>query len=421
MEHENENIVAQILSENMWLMEPSKLESVLDSVSKFDLQKEVNPELINLFNSSDAANPTLFKIENGTAVIPVNGPIIKRGGLIAWILGISSYETIGKQFNAALADKKVKSILFSVDSPGGSVNGVETLSNLIFESRSLKPSMAFIDQGTSAAAWISTSCGYSVLSGETATTGSIGVVGCHLSYQDAIKKLGIKAHIFSSGKFKKIGHKFADLSASDKKEIQENFDYLHSIFLKAITRNTGIKEYKLSSDVREAKVFYGSQGVDAGLAHKIMDRKSAMAMLHNVANKNTSFAANKSKTRLSYNSGTTKNMSTNKEIKSQMEPKLEIKKFGLMKFVEELRKCETTDELSKLEIDIMAELNRRLDSADSHLDESRANALKKDITAICKNERSRLMAIPRQKKEMAERNLGAQVGRARFPHGSIGK
>ena len=104
-----------------------------------------------------------------------------------------------------------------------------------------------------------------------------------------------------------------------------------------------------------------------------------------------------------------------------MEPKLEIKKFGLMKFVEELRKCETTDELSKLEIDIMAELNRRLDSADSHLDESRANALKKDITAICKNERSRLMAIPRQKKEMAERNLGAQVGRARFPHGSIGK
>ena len=410
---EHENIIASILSENMWMIQPEKLESFLDLVYNYDLQKEVSPELVNTFNESAAANPKLFKIEGSTAILPIVGPLVKRGGLIAWLLGFGSYETIGSMFNAALADKTVKSICLVVDSPGGQVSGLETLSNLIFESRGIKPSMAFCDQATSAACWIASSCDYTVLSGQTATIGSIGVTGCHMSYLQAAKKIGVKPTIFSSGKFKSIGHKFADLSAVDKQELQKSFDHLHGLFLKAIVRNTGIPEYKLSDDLKNSKVFYGKQGVDCGLVHKIMDRKSAMAMLHNVANKNTSFAANKSKTRLSYNSGTTKNMSTNKEIKSQMEPKLKLEKMGLMALVSEIKKITDIDTLAKFEADISAELTRRFDSADNHLDEKKADTLKRDITQICKVERNRLLSIPIQQQELAERKIGESIAKGR--------
>ncbi len=100
---------------------------------------------------------------------------------------------------------------------------------------------------------------------------------------------------------------------------------------------------------------------------------------------------------------------------------MEIQKFGLMKFVEAIRACPDIETLAKFEVDVMAEIERRLEASDNHISTTKSEGLKKDLTAIFKNERFRLLSIPKQQQELAERDLGAQVGRGKFPHQSIGK
>src|SRR5690348_10439868 len=58
------------------------------------------------------------------AVIPIRGVISNRSGLMSNISGGTSIEKLRASFRAALADPGVSAILFDVDSPGGSVEGV---------------------------------------------------------------------------------------------------------------------------------------------------------------------------------------------------------------------------------------------------------------------------------------------------------
>ena len=96
-----------------------------------------------------------YEVIDGVAVIPVHGVIAKRANLFSAISGGVSTELVGQEIQMALEDRSVQSILLDVDSPGGSVDGLPELANLIFESRDQKKIVALAN-GTmaSAAYWI---------------------------------------------------------------------------------------------------------------------------------------------------------------------------------------------------------------------------------------------------------------------------
>lgn len=55
----------------------------------------------------------------GVAVIPVHGALVPRGNTMTACMGTSSYDRIGAQLDAALADPEVRQIALDIDSPGG--------------------------------------------------------------------------------------------------------------------------------------------------------------------------------------------------------------------------------------------------------------------------------------------------------------
>ena len=59
------------------------------------------------------------------------------------ISGASSYELIARDFTAALENPQIKGIILDIDSPGGEVNGVSELSNMVFAARGKKPVVAY--------------------------------------------------------------------------------------------------------------------------------------------------------------------------------------------------------------------------------------------------------------------------------------
>jgi capsid assembly protease len=87
-----------------------------------------------------------YSVEGTTAIIPIEGVIGKKMNLFADISGGTSSQLVEKDFQTALADPSVKSILLVIDSPGGQVDGTENLANVIHAARGKgKPIVALGD------------------------------------------------------------------------------------------------------------------------------------------------------------------------------------------------------------------------------------------------------------------------------------
>jgi len=206
-----------------------------------------------------------YEIENGVAVIPVQGVIAKRMNMFSRISGGASTELIARDLKSALEDPKVKSILLYIDSPGGSVDGTQELANMIFEARDQKQIVAYTDGlMASAAYWIGSAAQKIYISGDTVQVGSIGVVAQHVDISKAEERVGVKTTEIVAGKYKRIASRYAPLTEDGQKTLQEAVDYIYSVFVNDVAKFKGISEEKALS-MADGKVFIGKQAIEVGL------------------------------------------------------------------------------------------------------------------------------------------------------------
>lgn len=185
-----------------------------------------------------AATQRPAPIVGGIAVLPISGTIMPRGGGFFFeLFGLTSAESIGQKFAAAVADSSVGAIILDVNSPGGSVQGIDELSKQIFDARGSKPIVAVANHlAASAAYWIATAADELVVtpSGEV---GSVGVFAAHTDISQALERDGIKTTLISAGKYKVEGNPYQPLSEEAQAAYQARVDQYYSMFTGAIARN----------------------------------------------------------------------------------------------------------------------------------------------------------------------------------------
>jgi len=168
----------------------------------------------------------------------------------------------------ALNDSGVGKIILYIDSPGGTVDGTFDLANFIFNNRGQKPIIAYTDGMMLSAAYaIGAAADAVFISGDTTMVGSIGIVAAHEDYSKLEEKIGIKTTEIYSGRYKRIISQYAPLSEEGKKTIQDEVDYLYSIFINDVAkfRGTTSKDVlsRMSTDAK--RIFIGHQAITAGL------------------------------------------------------------------------------------------------------------------------------------------------------------
>jgi len=208
-----------------------------------------------------------YQVENGVAIISIDGIIAKKMNLMTQISGGVSTQLIKKDFERALADPDVTAILLDIDSPGGTVDGTEELATAIYEARleGLKPIVAYTDGiMASAAYWIGSSADGVYISGDTPWVGSIGVVTAHVDYSKWEEKVGIKTTEIFAGKYKRIDSEYAPLSKEGAQYLQDQVDYIYSLFSNSVSRNREIPLAALG-DWGDGRIFIGKQAIGAGL------------------------------------------------------------------------------------------------------------------------------------------------------------
>jgi len=222
-----------------------------------------------------------YAMEGSTAIVNIEGVLAKKANMFMDISGGTSMQMIESDFKAAMSDPEVKAIVLSIDSPGGTVDGTESLANLIYNARGSKPIVAIAD-GTmaSAAYWIGSAADKIYAADNSTKVGSIGVVATHEDYSQAEHAAGVKITEITAGKYKRIASSHEPLSQDGRASIQSMVDHIYSNFVETVARNRSVGVAKVSDEMADGRIFLGQQAVKAGLVDGVSTMAAQVAALN---------------------------------------------------------------------------------------------------------------------------------------------
>ena len=134
------------------------------------------------------------------AVVPVLGPLAKRGSFLDSLFGFGNYEDVQARVDAATADPSIDAILLEIDSPGGEAAGAFDLADKIYAARGSKPVWAIANDSAFSAAYAIGSAADKLFLTRTGGVGSIGVlVAAHVDQSGYDEKQGVKVTTLFAG------------------------------------------------------------------------------------------------------------------------------------------------------------------------------------------------------------------------------
>jgi capsid assembly protease len=204
------------------------------------------------------------------AVIPMIGMITHRMSLMSQVSGGGggSTEALTAQFRQALGDTNCKAIVFDVDSPGGSVEGVIELASEIYGARKTKPIVAVVNSmAASAAYWLASAAG-EVVCTPSGQCGSIGVFAKLPDISEALKSEGITVNLIKAGKYKAEGDPSQPLSDEARAFWQSQVDSMYSSFVKAVAQQRGTSQTAVRDGYGEGRCLLATDALKAGLADR---------------------------------------------------------------------------------------------------------------------------------------------------------
>jgi len=259
--------ILQAVYSNSWAIQPEKLDGIIeflqirDSGYVFDAE-EVQDRIGAQSGSGD-------EIRGGVQVLPLMGILSKRMDMMTEISGGTSLDGFVKRFDVAMSDPQVSAIVIDVDSPGGSVYGVQETSDHVYKARGIKPITAVANSlMASAAYWVGSAADQIVItpSGEV---GSIGVVALHVDTSGADEKLGLKYTLISAGEHKTEGNAYEPLDDDARGTIQKRVDEYYDAFLSAVARNRGIGKSEVRKSYGQGRVAGAREAKTLGMVDRI--------------------------------------------------------------------------------------------------------------------------------------------------------
>lgn len=216
-----------------------------------------------------------FAIIDGIAVIEIAGTLVHRGAWIGQSSGLTSYEGIAAQLQAALADLAVQGIALDIDSFGGEVAGAFDLADRIRAARAQKPIHAFVTEHALSAGYVLASQADRIILPRTGAVGSIGVVALHTDMSGALDQKGIAVTLVHVGSHKIDANPYQPLPEAIHNRMQRELEVVRFLFAETVAAGRGDRLSQAAALASEAAVFRGADAIAAGLADEIADPVTA--------------------------------------------------------------------------------------------------------------------------------------------------
>lgn len=216
--------------------------------------------------------------DGAVAVIPVYGVLTHRAHAKSISTPMTSTEELAMQIRNAVASPDVSSIVLDVDSPGGSVFGVQEVSDTIMSLRGSKPIIAVANaQAASGAYWIASQADELVVT----PSGAVGSIGAFMAHDDKSEKYakdGVKRTFVYAGKYKVEGHDTGPLEGEGLAHAQNMVDTFYSAFVRAVAKGRGVSvEAVRGAEFGEGRMVLARQAVAGGMANRVATLEQVIA------------------------------------------------------------------------------------------------------------------------------------------------
>ncbi len=242
------------------LIEPGALRIALSA-----LAAAANPERLAAAHGAPAS-----KSSGTVAVIPIQGLIMPKATWMSDLMGWSDLETITDQVNQCAQDSRIKTVLFDVNSPGGSSDGVTECADSIYQLRDSKKTVAISRYSMASAAYWLGSAASTIVAAPLSTTGSIGCWMLHVDQSKALEAEGITATIIKAGKYKVEANPFQALTPEAKEFLTSQVDTTYSAFVASVAKFRGTTPGQVRAGYGEGRSLLDQDAKAAGLVDSVL-------------------------------------------------------------------------------------------------------------------------------------------------------
>jgi signal peptide peptidase SppA len=266
--------IVRAVYSSVWAILPEKLEAIAAFLQMKIEGHSAAPEVIAAIRAENAIAAARVKsLSTGKpgsiAVLPLYGIINQRvSGDVSGPSGTSVQE-FTQQFRQAVNDPNVTAIIIDVDSPGGTVSGVDELAAEIFAARKQKKITAVSNCLCASAAYYLASQASEMCVSPSSLTGSIGVYQLHEDDSAALDNMGVKFTFISAGKYKTEGNSFQPLDDEARTAMQGVVDDFYGMFTKAVARGRGVAVKAVVNGFGQGRCLTAQDAVKQGLADRI--------------------------------------------------------------------------------------------------------------------------------------------------------
>jgi protease-4 len=175
-------------------------------------------------------------------------------------------------------DNGVKAVILSIDSPGGSVAGGETLHDAIARVAAKKPVVVTMGSLAASAGYMIAIPASRIFARDATLTGSIGVLMETGEVSGLLGKLGLSAETIRSGPLKDEPSLTRPLSPAGKKVLQGIVDDMYDQFVGMVAKGRHMDPAKVR-ELADGRAYTGRQALALGLVDAIGGEREAKAWL----------------------------------------------------------------------------------------------------------------------------------------------
>lgn len=217
--------------------------------------------------AADRPNP---RKAGSVAIVPVFGVLMKRPSIEERVFeGAINTETVAANVQAAAADPNVKAIVMHIDSPGGSVAGIEEAAAIITEAKKSKHVVALADSMAASAAYWLACCADEIVVTPSGDVGSIGVIATHFDVSKALENFGVKVSMIKAGKYKGEGSPYEPLGEEAQAYMQDRVNAYYASFVNVVAKGRGVSAEKVKNDFGGGRVIGAKEAVKLGMADRV--------------------------------------------------------------------------------------------------------------------------------------------------------
>jgi protease-4 len=215
------------------------------------------------------------------AVIPLSGTITTGDSSLLSGSTITP-ELVRDYLEKAEADRSVKAIVFSIDSPGGEIAPCQ---EILWEiERVGETKTIVISMGSTAASggyYISTKAD-KIVALPTTMTGSIGVISQIMNIEGLLEKLGIEIETFKGGRYKDMYRGLREMTQEEKEIMQGMIDEYYEHFVEVVAEGRELSEEEVRN-LATGQMYTGIKAKELGLIDELGDLNTAINLTAEIA------------------------------------------------------------------------------------------------------------------------------------------